>query len=160
MAQEKKEVRPWLDRYKVISEEHHPDLDARAAVHEFRGKLPREQAEQEAHKDYLKDQAYRSAAHHLLGTRAAVASGNDGAAKRHGESYATAIQAAGHSSIESPPKEVLDYLKDLKSKVYSFKEHEADSLFEPASLPEASSDDEALRGKIEKLKGLKDRLKG
>lgn len=158
---DKKEVAPWLGRYKVISEDHHPDLDSRAAVHEFRGKLPREQAEIEAHSDYLRDQAYRSAAHHLLGTRAAVASGNESAAQKHGQAYATAIQAAGHSPIESPPQKVLDYIKDAKQHVYSFKNHEADGLFgRPVSLPEASGDDEALKGKLEKLKGLKDQLKG
>jgi hypothetical protein len=154
-----KEVKPWLGRYKVISEDHHPDLDSRAAVHEFRGKLPREQAEQEAHKDYLQDHAYRSAAHHLLGIRAALAGGNEAAAEKHGSAYATAMKAAGHGALETPPEKVLNYLKDLKSKVYSFKNHEADGLFEPSVLPEASSGDEALKQKIEKLKGMKDQLK-
>jgi hypothetical protein len=116
-------------------------------------------AEQAAHSDYLKDQAYRAGAHHLLGIRAAVASGHDEAAKRHGEAYATAMKAAGHSPLESPPKQVLDYIQDAKQRVYSFKEHEADSLFQPSPLPEASDDDEALGQKIEALKGLKDRLK-
>jgi len=159
MDKAKKEVAPWLGHYQVVSEDHHPDLEARAAVHEFRGGLPRDVAEQAAHKDYLKDQAYKSAAHHLLGVRAAVASGHDQAASLHGQSYATAIKAAGHSPLESPPQKVLDYIQDAKNKVYSFKEHESDGLFQPTPLPEASISDDDLGKRMEVLKGLKDRLK-
>jgi hypothetical protein len=155
----KKEVKPWLGHYAVTSEDHYPDLESRSAILEFRGGLPKDLAEQQAHKDYLQDQAYRAGAHHLLGIRAAIASGHDEAAKRHGESYAAAMKAAGHSVLESPPQKVLDYIKDAKQHVYSFKEHDADGLFRPEPSPEASPDDEALKGKIEALKGLKDQLK-
>jgi hypothetical protein len=155
----KKEVKPWLGHYRVVSEEDHPDLEARAAIHEFRGGLPRDVAEQASHFDYLKDQAYKAAAHHLLGIRAAVASGHDEAAKRHGESYATAIKAAGHSPLESPPQKVLDYINDAKQHVYSYHDHPADQLFQPVSLPEASSSDEDLGKRLGTLKALKDRVK-
>ena len=155
----KKEVKPWLGHYQVVSEDHHIDLESRAAIHEFRGGLPRDVAEQAAHKDYLKDQAYRSGAHHLLGIRAAVASGHEEAAKRHGEAYSAAMKAAGHSPLEAPLKQVLDYIQDAKNKVYSFKEHESDGLFQPTVLPEASVSDDDLGKRMEILKGLKDRLK-
>lgn len=154
-----KEMKPWLGQYPVVSEDHHADLDARAAILELRGKLPRDQAERQAHQDYLKDQAYRASAHHLLGIRASIASGNDAAATRHGQSYATAMRAAGHGPLESPPQQVLDYIKDAKNKVFSFKEHESDGIFSPVTLPKASSSDEILAQKLETLKGLKDKLK-
>ena len=153
-----KNVKPWLDHYPVISEDHHPDLDARAAVAEFRDKLPRELAERKAHEDYVKEHAYRAAAHHLLGTRAAVASGHDAAAKRHGEAYVAALEAAGHSAMDAPPQKVLDYIQDLKHQVYSFKGHPADALFQPKSAPKATDDDKALRDKLEVLKELRGKL--
>jgi hypothetical protein len=153
-----KEPKPWLDHYPVISEDDHPDLDARAAVAEFKDKMPRELAERKAHEDYVQEHAYRAAAHHLLGTRAAVASGHDAAAKRHGEAYAAALEAAGHSPMGTPPQKVLDYIQDLKHQVYSFKGHPADVLFEPKESPKATDDDKALKEKLEKLRELKGKL--
>ena len=153
-----KETKPWLGHYPVISDDHYADLEARAAVAEFRDKFPRELAERKAHEDYLKEYAYRAAAHHLLGTRSAAASGHDAAAKKHAQAYAAALKVAGHSPLSTPPQKVLDYIQDLKPQVYSFKSHPADALFEPQESIKATDDDKELKGKMENLWDLRRKL--
>jgi hypothetical protein len=147
-----------LDYYPVISEDHHADLDARAAVAEFRDKLPKELAERKAHEDYMEEHAYRAAAHHLLGIRAAMASGHDAAAKRHAQAYAAALKVAGHSPLGTPPQKVLDYIQDLKNQVYTFKDHPADALFESQESPKATDDDKELKDRIGNLRDLRKKL--
>jgi hypothetical protein len=138
----KQPPKKWLDRYDVLDEDHHNDLEARAAVHEFRGKMPREEAESRAHSDYLRERAYDAAAHHLVGVRAAHA----------------AMEAAGEDAHKPPPPPVLDRLKDTKLKVYTFKNHPADQFF-PAQQEAASDEDHALSSKVEKLRALSAQLK-
>jgi hypothetical protein len=154
VANEKKEPQRWLGRYEVASEDDHPDLDARAAVYEFRHGLPRDTAERQAHASYSKEKAYDAASHHLLGLRAAAAAGEDGAAEKHGNAYAAALQHTGHEPTGPVPKEVLDRIRADRPKVYNFRSHPADSLFEPVDS-EADKEDETLRGFLEKLEQLK-----
>jgi hypothetical protein len=154
----KQPPKKWLDRYDVLDEDHHNDLEARAAVHEFRGKMPREEAESRAHSDYLRERAYDAAAHHLVGVRAAHAAGHMQAAQQHGMAYQAAMEAAGEDAHKPPPPPVLDRLKDTKLKVYTFKNHPADQFF-PAQQEAASDEDHALSSKVEKLRALSAQLK-
>lgn len=144
----------WLGRFPVLDDSHQDDLEARAAIHEFKGKLPRQQAEERSHSDYLKEKALDSAAHHLIGIKAAHAAGHDEAAGKHGEAYAGAMKAAGHDPFSAPPQEVLDRAKNAKHSIYNFKAHEADQLFTPEHR-EADGADEHIKGLLEKLQGLK-----
>jgi hypothetical protein len=153
-----KQPKPWLGKYDVLDEEHHGDLDARAAVHEFRNKLPMEEAQAKAHGDYLRDHALRAAAHHLVGTRAAHAAGNMETAHKHGAQYVAAMEAAGEDPRAQPPKEVLDHVKDAKMKLVTFKSHPADRFF-PVAEDEATDDDAEMAGKLDKLKQVSAQLK-
>lgn len=147
----------WLGRFPVLHEDHLPDLEARAAVHEFKHKLPRDVAEDKAHQDYMKDQALEAAAHHLLGIRAAHAAGHDEAAQQHGEAYAGALKHAGFDPMQTPPQEVLDRVKAARPKVYSFKAHAADQLFTPQPS-EADAADQHIRQLLDKLQQLRSGL--
>lgn len=158
MAKEPKEVPRWLGRYEVASEDDHPDLDARAAVYEFRHGLPKDAAERQAHASYSKEKAYDSASHHLLGLRAAAAVGADSAAEKHGAAYAGALKHAGHEPTGPVPKEVLDRIKADRPEVYSYKAHPADSLFEPEDTA-ADEEDQKLRGFLEHIEQLKSATK-
>ena len=149
----KPEPKPWLDRYPVLDEEHHADLEARAAVNELRGKMPREEAEARAHGDYVKERALDAAAHHLLGVKAAHAAQHVNAAKQHGAAYAAAMTAAGADPYEQPPQAVMDRIKDAKQKVYSFKAHPADAFF---PVPEEVKD--PLQKSLDRLLDLKRQL--
>jgi hypothetical protein len=150
----KKEIPRWLGRHEVIDDADHQDLEARAAIFEFRHGLPRDTAERQAHASYIKEKALDAACHHLLGIRAAAACGHDSAAEQHGHAYASALAAAGHPPLGPVPAEVLDRIKATKPQVYSFKAHPADDLIEPVGT-EADEEDDKLRGFLEKLNSLK-----
>ena len=127
----KKEAKPWLDKYDVMSEEDHPALEAAASVHEFRNGLPKEQAEAKAHGDYLRGHAIQAMGHHLLGSKAALAVGNSEAAMKHGKAYEAAAKHAG-AGLDKVPDEVLEVIKSGKlSGIYNHKSHAADDFFLP-----------------------------
>lgn len=159
MADNTKQRPTWLGEYPVLDEDHLPDLEAAAAVHEFRGRLPRQVAERRAHEDYVRDQALTAAAHHLLGARAAHHGMNPEAARQHGEAYSAAMRLAGYSPMEEPPKEVLDRVQDAGLKVYSFKKHPADCLYQPIG-EKASADDVRVAGLMDRLRALRDAAAG
>jgi len=121
----------WRDVYEILDPADADGLDASAAIHEFRGGLSKEKAAEKAHKEYLRNHALDSAAHHYLGMRAAMATGNVGAAKRHGASYEKALNHLGLNPIDPVHQDILDRTKDADKSPYAFKAHQADSFFEP-----------------------------
>ena len=153
-----KEQPKWRDTYDTLAPEDHDALEANAAVHEFRGGHSKEEAEAKAHQDYLKNHAIDSAAHHLLGMRAAQAVGHTSAAKRHGEAFSLAMGHLGYNPLETPPKDILDRTKDIEKSPYTFKAHQADKFFEPKveipGVKEPTEKDKTLE-LIEKLKALR-----
>jgi hypothetical protein len=127
----KAELKQWLDKYPVLDEADHPALEASAAIKELRQGLPKEEAESAAHNDYLKQHAVKAMAHHLLGSKAALAVGNEEAAMQHGKAYAEASKHSGYG-LDEVPDEVKDIIKSGKySKIYNHKPHEADVFFMP-----------------------------
>ena len=125
---------------------------------EFRGGMSKEESEERAHADYLKDHAVSSGAYHYLGMRAATAAGNLNAAKQHGASYSLAMKHLGLNPLNAPPKEILDRAKDESRNPYSYKAHSADNFFVP-SIPEAPKPTEKQKTLelVEKLKSLRAR---
>ncbi len=147
----------WLNRYPIVHEDHVPDLEARAAVHEFKNRVPREQAELKAHTDYTRERALDAAAHHLVGLKAGHAAGNDEAAKAHAAAYTGAMQHAGFDPYQKPPQEITDRIEAAKQNVYSFKKHPADSFFNPVT-EESTDADQHISDLLEKLKGQREQL--
>lgn len=124
---DKKSIPQWLGR-PIASEDHANDLEMRAAMHEFSGKMPRSQAEQKAHDDYVKDHRLEASAHHLSGMRAAQATGNHEAAYKHWLMYDMHAKALGHESVGTVPPEIEAKLAEGngQGKQYSFKAHKGD----------------------------------
>lgn len=118
----------WLDRYPITDANHVSDLEQRAAVHEFGGKMPRHAAEERAYHDYRRDQVVEATAHHLAGMRAAHAAGLTKEAARHATMYVLGLRALGHSNAISPPDEVASKALHTPPEVYRFKTHPADSF--------------------------------
>lgn len=127
---EVKKMEPlWLNRLPVLHDNHLHDLDTRAAINEFDRKMPREEAEAKAHKDYMAEHHAMAAAHHLSGMKAAQAIGNMEEAKKHGVMYGLHAKALGHDPVGPVPPEVQQHYRgDDSAKVYKFKAHKADRL--------------------------------
>ena len=126
----KEASKPWLDKYPVLKDEDHNALESDAAINEFKLGMPKDQAEDQAHKDYLKQHAIRAAAHHLHGMRVATAANDEEAGKAHSTAYEAALKHAGLASGKIP-KEVEEAIKKEPSKLYSYKGHPADTFFLP-----------------------------
>lgn len=115
----------WLNRYDIVDPEHVQDLETRAAIHEFGNKKPRDEAEQTAHKEYIKERRTEAAAHHLAGQKAAMAAGDRDSAEKHGILYSLHVKALDHNPIDAVPAEVANKAKDV-GKLYRFKPHKGD----------------------------------
>jgi hypothetical protein len=144
----------WQDRYEVLAPEDNDALEAKAAIHEFRGGLHKEEAESKAHEDYLKDHAVDSAAHHYIGMRAATASNHEPAAKKHGTAYTAAMKHLGYNPLDIPPKDVLDRVKDIDKNPYKFTPHKADGFFASKEEPKAEEPNKTQE-LLTKLKSLR-----
>jgi hypothetical protein len=151
-----KEIPKWRDRFDVLAPEDHDQLEANAAIHEFRGGATKDDAEVRAHKDYLQTHAVTAAAHHYLGMRAALAVNHQAAAKQHGAAYELAMKHLGYSHLTTPPKDVLDRAKDIEKNPYKFSPHPADSFFAPEipQAPKLTAQQRTLE-LVDKLKSLR-----
>jgi hypothetical protein len=118
----------WQGR-PIVAEAHVPELEHRAAILEFQDGLTRDDAEHQAHQEYLQDHHRQAAAHHLRGLRAAQASGDPSEARKHGLSYGLHLQALGHDEFDAVPKEIQDLAAaDDRHGHYKFKAHRSDRL--------------------------------
>jgi len=144
----------WRDQYVVLKPEHHDLLDTNAAHFEFRGGLSKEEAEHKAYQHYLKDHAVKSAAFHYLGARAAIAANHREAAQKHGFAYTMAMKHLGHGPLDTPPKEVLEQIKNLDSSPYQFKNHEADHFFQGSPEDKPKTERERTMELIENLRAI------
>jgi hypothetical protein len=144
----------WRDHYNILAPEDTDSLDTNSAVLEFRGGLPKEQAEAKAHTNYLRNHALDAAAYHYLGMRAAVAAQHIPAAKQHGQAYILAMRHLGLGPTDAPPKEVLDRIQDFEKSPYKFSAHKADEFFTP-QLPEIEPEDKEKAKTQELLTALK-----
>lgn len=146
----------WLDSYTILKPEDEDLLSTIAAQHEFRGGHIKEEAEQKAYEDYLRNHALDSAAHHYIGMRAAIAANNTNAAKQHGVAFAAAMNHLGHNPVDVPPKEIMDRVKDIEKNPYKFIPHSSDVLFEQKTKEEpVVSEQDKTKLLLSKLQSLK-----
>lgn len=117
----------WLGR-PILDAAHGNDLEQRAAIHEFGpNRLPRHAAEEQAHKEYVREQRLTAAAHHLNGMKAAQAVGDMESARQHGMMYELHTKACGLDPMAPPSHEVTSKLRgETPPKVYRFKAHNGD----------------------------------
>ena len=147
----------WLDSHPIVHEDHVPDLEIRAAHHEFKAGLKRDVAEKLAHHDYLREKATESAAHHYLGMKLAALTKDIATSKKHANAYESALKILGHNAVDTPPDEVLDLIKNGKVNPYKFTAHKNDvAIPQQDVIPQV---DEGLQAKLERLTALKEQLK-
>ena len=146
----------WLDIYPVLDEADIHSLEASAASKEFKDMLPREQAEQLAHQEYLKQHAIRTMAHHYMGGKIAKMLNDQESVDRHGIAYSAAAQASGFDMGSVPP-EVLEFAKNNVSGLYKYKDHPSDTFFpvpeKKPQLPENEKVVQIIEG-LKRLQGL------
>src|SRR6185436_13811864 len=122
----------WVDRHPLADHKHAQDLELAAAVNEFAHRMPREQAEDEAYKEYLyhpvKGQHALAAQHHLAGMKAASAAGDKEAARKHSLMYGLHAKALGHGEVGAVPKDIQHELMTSPPKIYKFKAHRGDAF--------------------------------
>lgn len=117
----------WQGVYPITDPDHSAHLETAAALKEFHHNMPRHKAEEEAHKEYQKDQLHEAGAHHLLGMKASLGAGDHDSAKKHGTMYALILRKLGHPIVGEPPPEIADKAKHMEKKPYKFKAHKADA---------------------------------
>ena len=140
MADKDKKELLWLAKYPISDEDDIHSLDTRAAIHEFQGKLPRHEAEAQAHSDYKKESIVNSCAHHYSGVMASHAAGDTESSKKHALMLSLGLKALGHDGIKVPD-EVVNRAKHTPSKVYAFKNHKSDGfLLNTDKSKESTSD--------------------
>lgn len=104
-------------------------LELAAAVHEFHHGKDRVTAEKAALDEYRRENHAKAAAHHLMGMRAAQASGSTDDAKKHYDMYGLHIKALGHEQHEGVPAEVKRHTEgENVDRAYNFKGHGADQF--------------------------------
>src|ERR1035437_4540487 len=119
----------WLDRHLVTSPDHTNDVDQKAALHEFDGKMPRHLAEEKAYSDYRREQHLHGAANHLRGLKAAQASGDREDARRHSAMLEAHAKKVGFDPYTDTPSELNQYMhEDTPEAVHKFKAHRSDLL--------------------------------
>jgi hypothetical protein len=119
----------WMGR-PIASMDDEKDLERAAAVNEFSGKLPRDQAEEKAYADHVHTQHVKAAGHHLAGQRAAKGVGDMAAARKHGLLYEMHVEKLGHDKYGPVPPEVKAIHDSLVSggQAYTFRPHGGDSF--------------------------------
>lgn len=116
----------WAGR-DILDADHIKDLDTKAAMHEFKDRLPRDQAEEKAHNAYRRDQHMVGAAHHLQGMKASQALGQVEEGKKHAAMYHLHMKQLGMDPDAEPPAEIRQRIKAPDAqKLLRFKAHPAD----------------------------------
>lgn len=122
----KVELPKWQGR-PVSHPDHVVHLEQAAALNEFHHKMPREMAEEKAHRDYRLEQHSRAAAHHLQGMKAAQGSGDMDSARKHGAMYDMHLRQLGHEPVGPVPDSVRAHLDHPdRESIYKFKPHKGD----------------------------------
>jgi hypothetical protein len=130
----------WLEKYNLLNENDATGLEHQAAIHELRNGLPRNIAEERAHKDYLGNHARNAAAHHYQGMKLAQAVGAKDHAEKHGLAFINAMKYLGkdpHMPLDEDIKGLLEH-----QSVYKFKGHSADHFFAPEEEPKEKPKEE------------------
>lgn len=116
----------WNGKTIVKPEDAH-DLEQRAAIYEFKHRMPREDAEHRAHHEYKKDKHKEAAAYHYYGMKAAQAVADQEEGRKHGVMYSMHMKALGLDSSGPVPNDIKSLAAD-QSRFYRFKPHRADAF--------------------------------
>ena len=113
----------------VRDEEHHRDLDLKAAIYQFHHGLDRAASEKRVKHEDRVERHQQAAAHHLDGMRASYAVGNHEDAQQHHAMYSLHVKALGGDPAGAVPSEVAKWQGDKEKKhAYTFKGHGDDQF--------------------------------
>lgn len=113
----------------ILDGKHAANLDADAALFEFRDGKERGKAEEEAYGSYKKNHHAQAAAYHLGGMRSAQGSGDTESAKKHRMMYELHVRQLGFDPSDAVPADVRQAMDHPDYKpAYRFKAHAADSF--------------------------------
>jgi hypothetical protein len=118
----------------ITSESDKPELESRAAILEFKHRMPREDAEHRAHHEYKQKKHKEAAAHHFQGLKASEAAGNREEGAKHGAMYGLHLKELGLDPMGPVPNEIKG-LAEKRPHFYKFKSHKGDNFL----LQKASS---------------------
>lgn len=133
----------WLGR-PIVHADHAQQLETDAAINEYGLKMPRAQAEDQAHKEYVGKQREEAASHHLSGMKVANATGDIEAARKHHMMYSLHAKALGFEPVGAVPASITDkHVYKLK-----FKPHKGDMFAagEDAAPAKAQEPDAIMGG--------------
>lgn len=154
----------WMGHPLLAPEDEH-ELHLAAALHEFQGGMPRQDAEKRALQDYRNEHHARAAAHHYSGMKASHATGNMDDAKKHHALYSLHLKALGEDPMGPVPEAVRKYgaqagQSERQKHVYRFRGHDADdylvqpvtkSELEVIDLKKAEDPREVLRAAVNRV---------
>lgn len=121
-------AKQWCGR-PVLSDTDLDHLERGAALYEFRDGLSRQDAEAKSYEDYAQEHGHAAAAHHLLGMRAAQATGDLKTAALHGSAYHLHMTALGYDPLDAVPSKVSALVEaEGREPHLKFKGHKADAL--------------------------------
>lgn len=114
---------------RIVHDSHAADLEHRAALHEFEGGHPRQEAERLAYDEYRREHHRQAAAHHLRGMRAAQGSGDMDESRKHGIAYGLHLKALGLDPMDEVPADIRALIDgEDRQPQYKFKTHKGDAL--------------------------------
>jgi len=132
----------WQGRT-ILHPSHANELERESALLEYGHKLPRDQAEDQAHKAYVKKHREAAAAHHLKGAQAAQAVGDTESAKKHGIMYSLHVKALGHEPVGPVHPDIKAAGADKSP--YKFKAHKSDLYALDEMKPKGNSEDQPVK---------------
>lgn len=148
-----KEPLSWMGR-PISDKDDAAKLHLRSALLEFHHGMPRHEAEQSAHNEYVKEQHLQGAAFHLAGMRAAHAADSSEEATKHHAMYSMHCSALGLPSEGSVPQEVVNRMNaPERDKAHAFKSHPSDVHIsqEPTSIANELNKSESVKRCAHKL---------
>jgi hypothetical protein len=121
-----KELPSWNGKAIANQADIH-DLEADAAVHEFKHRMSKDDAESAAYHKYKQRQHKIAAAHHFAGLKAAQGAGSHEEAQKHGLLYAEHLRAVGEDPLGAVPADIKAMAGE-NERFYKFKPSKADAL--------------------------------
>lgn len=146
----------WLGKHPLLSPEDENWVETQAAVHEFgESKLPRDEAEGRAYRDYQNRHSAMAAAHHLVGQRSTVGEES----QKHALMYALHLKSMGYDPSGPVPDAVKAYMNsDEFEHPMKFKAHKGDALLihsaEPKDHDRFGKSEDSLIDRLQHLKSV------
>ena len=156
MAKKETKLHMWLGKHPLLTPDDENWVETQAAVHEFgENKLPRDEAEGRAYRDYQNRHSAMAAAHHLVGQRSTVGEES----QKHALMYALHLKSMGYDPTGPVPDAVKAYMNsDEFEHPVKFKAHKGDALLihsaEPKDHDRFGKSEDSLVDRLQHLRSV------